>query len=156
METPPRGVKPGSGGEDLGASPGGLPGSPSPRGEDLEAFIDGLRETLRQDLKMLFSVRGCVDAKIKFDRSYIVIDVWGLRYPLNYRFTQGFTTYYVRYSKAVVETLTAFYTTAEGEEELLAKTVVVTLNMDLCYQDVRVNVDPLIEDVLRDLGVSYP
>jgi hypothetical protein len=126
VETPPRGVKPGLGGEDLGANPGGLPGSPSPRGEDLESFIDGLRETLRQDLKTLFSVRGCVDAKIKLDRSYIVIDVWGLRYPLNYRFTQGFTTYYVKYSRAVVETLTAFYTTAEGEEELLAKTVVVT------------------------------
>jgi hypothetical protein len=42
-------------GEDLGASPGGLPGSPSPR-EDLEAFIDGLREALKQDLKMLFSL----------------------------------------------------------------------------------------------------
>jgi len=156
VETPPRGVKPGSGGEDLGASPGGLPGSPSPRGEDLEAFIDGLREALKQDLKMLFSVRGCVDAKIKFDRSYIIIDVWGLRYPLAYRFSQGFTTYYVKYSKAVVETLTAFYTTAEGEEELLAKTIVVTLNMDLCYQDVRVNVDPLLEDIMKDIGVSYP
>jgi len=155
VETPPKEVKPDLRGGDLGASPGGLPGSsPSPR-EDLEAFLDGLRETLKQDLKMLFSVRGCVDAKIKLDRNYIIIDVWGLRYPLGYRFSQGFTTYYVRYSKAVVDTLTAFYTTAEGEEELLAKTIVVTLNMDLCYQDVRVNVDPLLEDIMKDMGVNY-
>jgi hypothetical protein len=56
VETPPKEVKPDLRGEDLGASPGGLPGSPSPRGEDMEAFIDGLREALKQDLKMLFSL----------------------------------------------------------------------------------------------------